>query len=105
MSVVALKSYNVDIRTFKFFPVISGDTLNIIIHAEEVSNKDRERLSYVTKKYLINLLGEEDYCAKVFSYGFFLEPLNPDEIQFWQPMEKLTDFVDSFIIQITSIAL
>jgi hypothetical protein len=93
-----LKSSNHEINPnkMKFYPIISGDTLDIIIYTEKVTEENYNQVAYSGLLLLDNLLGEYDCVTKVRSYDFHNMPSNQNELDDLKPLLDLADYIDEF---------
>jgi hypothetical protein len=80
----------------KFAEVISGDTLDLIIYAEGVTEQNYNQVSYGGLLLMDNLLGEYDCVTKVRSYDFQKMPGNRQELASLKPLLEVAPFVDKF---------
>ena len=80
----------------KFFPVIQGDTLDIIIYSKGINEKNFNQIAYGGLILLDNILGEYDCVMKVRSYDFQNLPTKKEELEGLQPLIDLAKYVDNF---------
>ena len=59
-----------DPEMMKFFPIINGDTLDLIIFTKGVTEENYNHVAYGGLLLLDNILGEYDCVTKVRSYDF-----------------------------------
>jgi len=80
----------------KFFPVISGDSLDIVIFANNVTEESFNQVAYGGLLIVDNILGEYDCVTKVRSYDFQNMPTKPEELKDLKPLVDLAEYVDNF---------
>ncbi len=80
----------------KFFPIISGDSLDIIIYAKDITEENFDQVAYGGLMLVDNILGEFDCVTKVHSYDFQNMPTRTEELKDLRPLLELATFVDSF---------
>ncbi len=80
----------------KFFPVVSGDSLDIIIYANNVTEDNYTQVAYGGLLLLDNILGEYDCVTKVRNYDFQNMPTKQDELKDLKPLLDLAEYVDNF---------
>ena len=80
----------------KFFPVVSGDSLDIIIYANNVTEENYNQVAYGGLLLLDNILGEYDCVTKVRNYDFQNMPTKQDELKDLKPLLDLAEYVDNF---------
>lgn len=80
----------------KFFPIVNGDTLDLIIYARGVTKENYNQIAYGGLLLLDNILGEYDCVTKVRSYDFHNMPTNKDELDGLLPLLDLAAYVDKF---------
>lgn len=90
------KDHELDPEQMKFFPVISGDSLDLIIYAKGVSPENYNQVAYGVLLLLDNLLGEYDCATKVRGYDFHNMPAGKEDSEGLLPLLKLADYVDQF---------
>ena len=89
-------SDNLDPDKIKFFPMISGDTLDIIIYIKGVTEENYNQVAYGGLLLLDNILGEYDCVTKVRSYDFHEMPKNKKEPDDLLPLLEIASYVDNF---------
>lgn len=85
-----------DPQSMKFFPVVTGDTLDIIIYVKGLTQANYADVSYHGLLLLDNLLGEYDCVMKVRSYDFHPMPAKKEELDTLQPLLEIASYVDRF---------
>ncbi len=80
----------------KFFPMISGDSLDIIIYSDKVTEENYNHVAYGGLLLLDNILGEYDCVTKIRSFDFQNMPTKQDELRDLKPLLELSNFVDNF---------
>jgi hypothetical protein len=80
----------------KFFPVITGDTLDLIIYVKGVTDENYNQVAYGSLLLLDNILGEYDCVTKVRSYDFHNMPTKKEELDGLLPLIDLPAYVDKF---------
>ena len=80
----------------KFFPVITGDTLDLIIYVKGVTDENYNQIAYGKLLLLDNILGEYDCVTKVRSYDFHNMPIKKEELDGLLPLIDLPAYVDKF---------
>lgn len=85
-----------DPQSMKFFPVITGDTLDIIIYVKGLTQANYADVAYHGLLLLDNLLGEYDCVMKVRSYDFHPMPVKKEELDPLQPLLEIAGYVDRF---------
>ena len=80
----------------KFFPVITGDTLDLIIYVKGVTDENYDQIAYGSLLLLDNILGEYDCVTKVRSYDFHNMPTKKEELEGLLPLIDLPAYVDKF---------
>lgn len=80
----------------KFFPVIDGDSLDLIIYVKGVTDDNYLKVAYAGLLLLDNILGEYDCVMKVRSFDFHDMPVKKEELLDLQPLTDLPAFVDEF---------
>ena len=80
----------------KFYPVIKGDELDIIIYVNGVTDKNYNQVAYGGLLILDNILGEYDCVTKVNSYDFHPMPESKAEQDSLMPLLEIAGFVDNF---------
>lgn len=85
-----------DPQSMKFFPVVTGDTLDIIIYVKGLTQANYADVAYHGLLLLDNLLGEYDCVMKVRSYDFHPMPAKKEELDTLQPLLEIASYVDRF---------
>lgn len=80
----------------KFFPVVDGDSLDLIIYVKGVTDGNYLKVAYAGLLLLDNILGEYDCVMKVRSFDFHDMPVKKEELLDLQPLTDLPAFVDEF---------
>jgi hypothetical protein len=95
---IKLKAQNheLDPEQMKFFPVINGDTLDLIIYAKDITEENYNQVAYGALLLLDNILGEYDCVTKVRSYDFHDMPSTKEELEDLIPLLRLAAYVDAF---------
>lgn len=83
-------------QEMKFFPMIDGDTLDIIIYVKGVTEENNIQVAYAGLLLLDNILGEYDCVMKVRSYDFHDMPTKKEELEGLLPLIELAPYVDKF---------
>lgn len=87
---------NLEVKEMKFFPVVEGDSVDVIIYAKGITEENYMEMAYASLNLLDNLLGEYDCVMKVRNYDFHPMPTDKKEIEELQPLINLPGFIDSF---------
>jgi hypothetical protein len=90
------QSHELDPEQMKFFPVVSGDTLDLIIYAKGITEENYNQVAYGGLLLLDNILGEYDCVTKVRSYDFHDMPVTKEELEGLLPLLELAAYVDEF---------
>lgn len=90
------QNHELDPEQMKFFPVIDGDTLDLIIYAKGITEENYNQVAYGALLLLDNILGEYDCVTKVRSYDFHDMPSTKEELQDLLPLLHLAAYVDEF---------
>ncbi|MET0574165.1 MAG: hypothetical protein ABWZ79_22300 [Pedobacter agri] len=85
-----------DPAKMKFFPVVSGKDLDIIIYTKGVTEENYTQIAYNGLLLLDNILGEYDCVTKVRSYDFHDMPTKKKELEGLMPLIELPAYVDKF---------
>ncbi|HRP57091.1 hypothetical protein [Agriterribacter sp.] len=88
--------HELDPEQMKFFPVINGDTLDLIIYAKGITEENYNQVAYGGLLLLDNILGEYDCATKVRSYDFHDMPSAKEELEGLLPLLELAAYVDQF---------
>ena len=94
--VLKAQNHELDVNKMKFFPVISGDSLDIVIFANNVTEESFNQVAYGGLLIVDNILGEYDCVTKVRSYDFQNMPTKPEELKDLKPLVDLAEYVDNF---------
>lgn len=92
----ALKGFDVDISKLYFYPIVTGDTLDIAIFYEDLTESNFNNVQHVAEKFISNILGEYDFYKKVHSYMIEEMPNTTNERKLLYPIEKIAVYVDDF---------
>jgi hypothetical protein len=90
------QDHELDPGKMKFFPVINGDTLDLIIYATGITEENYNQVAYGGLLLLDNILGEYDCVTKVRSYDFHNMPVKKEELEGLLPLLDLAAYVDKF---------
>jgi len=90
------EGHELDPNKIKFFPIISGDTLDIIIYIKGVTEENYNQVAYGGLLLLDNILGEYDCVTKVRSYDFHEMPVKKEEFAGLLSLLDLASYVDNF---------
>jgi hypothetical protein len=90
------EDHELDPEKMKFFPMINGDTLDLIIYAKGVTEENYNQIAYGGLLLLDNILGEYDCVTKVRSYDFHNMPTKKEELNDLLPLLDLAAYVDKF---------
>ena len=80
----------------KFFPLPSGDSLDIIIYANNVTDDNFNQMAYASLLLVDNILGEYDCVKKVRKYDIHNMPTSKEQLKGVMPLLDLPDYVDNF---------
>jgi hypothetical protein len=94
--VLKADDHTLDPNKMKFLPIISGDTLDIIVYADNVTEQNRNQVAYGCLMLLDNILGEYDCVKKVRSYDFHPLPVDKKELSELKPLTEIAKYVDAF---------
>jgi hypothetical protein len=89
-------NHTLDPTKMKFFPLISGDTLDVVVYVDNVTDENRNEVAYGCLTLLDNILGEYDCVEKVRSFDFRSFPLEKSELSELRPLTEIAKYVDSF---------
>ncbi len=78
-----------------FYPVIDGDSLDLIIYAKNIKASDQNKVGYYGLITMDNVLGEYDCVMKVRHYDFH-DLDDETEMSDLKPLTELKKFVDEF---------
>ena len=90
------QTHVLEVSNMKFFPMVSGDTLDIAIFANNVTKENRDQVSYGGHLIVENILGEYDSETKVRYYYYINMPTKPETLSELMPLIDLADYVDNF---------
>ena len=90
------KGYELNPEEMKFFPMISGDSLKLIIYVNGINDENYNQIAYNGLMLIDNILGEYDCVTKVNGYDFHIMPIKLEELRELKPLLKLANFVDNF---------
>ena len=90
------EDHELDPGKMKFFPMVNGDTLDVIIYAKGVTDENYNQVAYGGLLLVDNILGEYDCVTKVRSYDFHNMPTKKEELEGLLPLLDLAAFVDKF---------
>lgn len=95
---MVLKAPNLKLNPekMKFSPIVTGDTLDIIIYADSITEQNYHQVAYSGLMLVDNILGEYDCVTKVRSYDFHNMPPNADNLTEIFPLLELATYVDNF---------
>jgi hypothetical protein len=94
--VLKAQNHELNVNKMRFFPVISGDSLDILIFADNVTQENFNQVAYGGLLIVDNILGEYDCVTKVRSYDFQNMPTKPEELKELIPLVDLAEYVDNF---------
>jgi hypothetical protein len=97
--ILEAQDHKLDPNKMKFFPIVQGDTLDIIVYADHVTDENRMQVAYGCLLLLDNILGEYDCVKKVRSFDFQTLPSNKKELSDLRPLIDIAAYVDSFYIK------
>jgi len=80
----------------KFFPIFTGDTLDIIIYTNGVTTENVEEVSNLGFILLDNIIGEYDCVKKVRYYDFQNLPSKKSDLKTLLPLLDLASWIDDF---------
>jgi hypothetical protein len=90
------QDHTLDPSKMKFYPIVSGNTLDVIVYADHVTEENKSNVAYGCLLLLDNLLGEYDCVMKVRAYDFQSMPTDQSELAELKPLIELADYVDIF---------
>ena len=91
-----MEGRELDPEKMKFFPMPSGDSLDVIIYANNVTEENYNQMAYASLLLIDNILGEYDCVKKVRKYDIQNMPTSKQELQGLMPLLDLPDYVDNF---------
>jgi hypothetical protein len=94
--VLTVENHKLTPSKVMFYPIITKDSLDIIIYTENVTEENRNQLGYGCLMLLDNILGEYDCVKKVRSFDFHPLPTDPSEVAELKPLTEITKYVDNF---------
>jgi hypothetical protein len=94
--ILKVQDQELDPSKMKFFPIISGDILDIIIYTNLVTKENRNQIAYCCLMLLDNLLGEYDCVTKIHNYDFHTMPTDLREFNKLKPLLEIANYVDNF---------
>jgi len=94
--ILKAQDHELDPNKMKFYPIVSGDTLDIIVYADHVTNENKSNVAYGCLMLLDNLLGEYDCVRKVRNYDFHTMPTDRDLLSELKPLVEIASYVDNF---------
>ncbi|RFS22702.1 hypothetical protein DVR12_12985 [Chitinophaga silvatica] len=80
----------------KFYPIITGDTLDLIIYANNITEENYNQAAYSSLLLVDNILGEYDCVMKVRHFDLQNTPTKKEELKDLLPLLDLAEFVDNF---------
>jgi hypothetical protein len=95
---MVLRAENHELKpdNMRFSPVVSGDSLDIIIYANGVTEENYNQVAFGGLLLIDNILGEYDGVTKVRSYDFQNMPTTQEELKGLKPLLNLAEYVDNF---------
>ena len=90
------QDHELDPDKMKFFPIINGDSLDMIIYVNGLSEENYNQVAYGGFLLLDNILGEYDCVTKVRKYDFQNMPVKKEELEELLPLLELPAYVDKF---------
>ena len=93
---IKIGDYKLTPASMKFFPVIDGDALDIIVYMKGVNEENYNDMAYVGLLILDNILGEYDCVTRVQNYDFHDMPSQKQELNDLMPLLDLAAYVDKF---------
>ena len=88
--------HELDPEQMKFYPVIDGDTLDLIIYAKGITEENYNQVAYGALLLLDNLLGEYDCATKIRGYDFHDMPAAKEDLEDLLPLLDLAAYIDQF---------
>jgi hypothetical protein len=88
--------HDLDPGQMKFFPIVDGDSLDLIIYVKGVTDDNYIKVAYAGLLLLDNILGEYDCVMKVRSFDFHDMPAKKEELEKLQSLVDLPAYVDEF---------
>jgi hypothetical protein len=95
---ISLKVQGVELspNKMKFLPVVSGDSLDVIIYGNNITDQNFNQVAYGGLMLVDNILGEYDCVKKIRSYDFQNMPKKRAGLKDLRPLVDLAKYVDSF---------
>ena len=95
---MVLKAQNHELKPdkMKFSSIVSGNIIDIIIYAENITEGNYNQVAYGGLMLVDNILGEYDCVTKVRNYDFHNMPPNADKLIDLFPLLELAEYVDNF---------
>lgn len=93
---LTVKGYTLDPNKMKFMPLVSGNTLDIIIFVDDINDVNENQIAYGGLIILDNLLGEYDCVKAVRSYDFHVFPTDPKQLAELKPLIEIAKYIDDF---------
>lgn len=90
------ENHEMDPAKMKFFPVITGDTIDVIIYLNGVTEENFNQVGYGCLLLVDNILGEYDCVTKIRSYDFHNMPVKKEELEGLLPLMDLAAYIDKF---------
>ena len=97
--ILKAQDHILDPGKMKFYPIITGDTLDIIVYADNVTDENKNNVAYGCLLLLDNLLGEYDCVKRVRSYDFHSMPTEQNQLIELKPLIEIASYVDNFHLQ------
>lgn len=80
----------------KFYPLASGDSLDLIIYADNVTEENFNQIASGGHLLVEDILGEYDCVTKVRKYNFQNMPTKQKDLKGLMPLLDLAKYVDNF---------
>ncbi len=95
---MVLKAQNHELNPdkMKFSPIVNGDSIDIIIYADNITEENYNQVAYGGLMLVDNILGEYDCVTKVHSYDFHNMPSGAGKLTDLFPLLELATYVDNF---------
>jgi hypothetical protein len=90
------KGIKLDPNKMMFYPIVSNDTIDIIIYTEHLNEQNKNEIAYAGLMLIDNILGEYDCVNKVRAYDFQLMPSDTNELKDLKPLLDIATYVDEF---------
>lgn len=94
--VLKAQNHKLNPDKMKFSPIVTGNTLDIIIYADDITEENYNQVAYGGLMLVDNILGEYDCVTKVRSYDFHNMPPNAANLTDLFPLLELATYVDNF---------